>query len=79
MAHDLIIRSNLNPYRRPLILINLMEKEQIIKPDRYLLSTFRAIISRDFADNDRNRRIESERTKIKSLRYDYGNRYLMLL
>ena len=55
MAHVLIIRSNLNSYRRQLILINLMEKEQIIKPDRYLLSTFRAIISRDFADNDRNR------------------------
>ena len=53
MAHDLIIRSNLNPYRRQLILINLIEMEQIIKPDRYLLSTFRAIISRDFAGNDR--------------------------
>lgn len=60
MAHDLIIRSNLNPYRRQLMLINLMEMEQIIKPDRYFLSTFRAIISRDFAENDRNRWIESE-------------------
>ena len=60
MAHDLIIRSNLNPYRRQLMLINLMEMEQIIKPDCYFLSTLRAIISRDFADNDRNRWIESE-------------------
>ena len=32
MAHGLIIRSNLNPCRRQLMLINLMEMEQIIKP-----------------------------------------------